>query len=206
MNLFKTISILVLLFLATSCASGYKMINPETLNYVSKSTDKGVILEYKYELLKKKYHQKELLKDIRLIAVKLTNNSDKDIIFGKDLKLTYDDGAGLYIMENEMVFKSLKQSVASYLWYLLLTPLRFYTTDSSNGYNQQTSSTPVGLIVGPGIAGGNMIAANSANKKFKKDLFDYNITNTTIKKGATVSGLIGVRSDGYHGIKIVVLN
>ncbi|MCD8413767.1 hypothetical protein LNI90_04835 [Tenacibaculum dicentrarchi] len=166
MNLFKTISILVLLFLATSCASGYKTINPETLNYVSKSTDKGVILEYKYELLKKKYHQKELLKDIRLIAVKLTNNSDKDIIFGKDLKLTYDDGAGLYIMENEMVFKSLKQSVASYLWYLLLTPLRFYTTDSSNGYNQQTSSTPVGLIVGPGIAGGNMIAANSANKKF----------------------------------------
>ncbi|WP_233861490.1 hypothetical protein [Tenacibaculum piscium] len=62
MNLFKTISLLVLLFLATSCASSYKTISPETLNYISKSTDKGVILEYKYELLKKNITKKNFQK------------------------------------------------------------------------------------------------------------------------------------------------
>ncbi|MEX6626585.1 hypothetical protein [Tenacibaculum salmonis] len=205
MKLLKIICFLLTFTLLTNCASGYKSINPASLNYLSKSIDNGVILEYKYELLNKKYKKKELAKGIKLIAIKLTNNSNKDLTFGEDLKLTYDDGTGLYIMENELIFKSLKQSVTSYLWYLLLTPLNIYTTSySSRGY-QETSSTPVGLIIGPGLAAGNMIAAGSANEKFKKDLLNYNINGTIIKKGEKISGLIGVRSDSYHSIKVRVL-
>ncbi|MGB1042417.1 MAG: hypothetical protein ACPGU6_03415 [Tenacibaculum sp.] len=203
----KLLKITFALFIAMSfmsCASGYKTINPSTLNYLSTSVDKGVTLEYKYELLDKKYKKKELAKGIRLVAIKLTNNTDRDLTFGKDVKLTYDDGTGLYIMENELVFKSLKQSATSYLWYLLLTPLNLYTTENHNGFQTQTSSTPIGLVVGPGLAGGNMIAVGAANKKFKEDLFSNNLNGTIIKKGATSSGLIGIRTDHSHSIKVKV--
>mgnify|MGYP000654558399 CR=1 FL=1 len=45
---------LAIITLFSSCASGYKTINPNTINYLSTSDDNGVKLEYKYELLNKK--------------------------------------------------------------------------------------------------------------------------------------------------------
>lgn len=202
---FKKIATLIAtVVLLGSCASGYKTINPESINYLSHSEDKGVKLEYKYELLNKKYKKKELAKGVRLIAVKITNNSNNDVVFGKDVTLNYDNGASIYIMDNDRVFTSLKQSPASYLWYLLLTPTNLYTTETQNGYTTETSTVPIGLILGPGLAGGNMIAASTANNKFKTDLKTHNLNDLTIKKGQTVSGLIGIRSGDYNAIKIKV--
>ncbi|MEL0653340.1 hypothetical protein V6246_18105 [Algibacter sp. TI.3.09] len=195
---------ITLLFIAistlTNCASGYKMIEPKSINYISTNETDNVKLEYKYDLLDKKYAKKELKKGVKLVAIKITNNSEKDIMFGGDAKLTYANGSEIYVMENEKVFKTLKQSPASYLWYLLLTPMNFYTAE--NG--QQTSSTPIGLIVGPGLAGGNMIAAGSANKKFKTEMLEYNINGTLIKKGETKYGLIGIKSDSFDSLKLKI--
>lgn len=203
-NLKKIALLLTIIAFFGSCASGYKTINPQSINYLSTSEDKGVKLEYKYELLDKKYKKKELAKGVRLIAVKITNNSDKDVVFGKDVKLNYDNGSEIYMMDNDKVFTSLKQSATSYLWYLLLTPVNLYTTETQNGFQTETSSMPIGLILGPGLAGGNMIAVSTANKKFQNDLETYNINGITIKQGQTASGLIGIRSDDYNSIKIAV--
>ena len=195
---------ITLLFIAistlTNCASGYKMIEPKSINYVSTNETDNVKLEYKYDLLDKKYAKKELKKRVKLVAIKITNNSEKDLMFGRDAKLTYENGTEIFVMENEKVFTSLKQSAASYLWYLLLTPLNLYTAE--NG--QQTSSTPIGLVVGPGLAGGNMIAAGSANKKFKTEMLEYNINGTLIKKGETKYGLIGIKADSFDSLKLKV--
>jgi hypothetical protein len=73
------------------------------------------------------------------------------------------NGNEVNLVETEKLFKTVKQSPASYLWYLLLTPVQFYSgsTTTSNGYYTETkpaNSFPIGLIVGPGLAGGNMIA------------------------------------------------
>ncbi|WP_240905194.1 hypothetical protein [Flagellimonas oceani] len=153
----------------------------------------------------KKYEKKEEKNGVKLVAVKITNNSDRDIMFGKDVALEYENGNGVYIMENEKVFKTLKQSPASYLWYLLLTPLNLYTSKPGpNGLPVETSSTPIGLVLGPGIAGGNMIVAGSANKKLKTELLEYNISGTVIKKGETKYGLIGIRTDTYDALKLKI--
>ena len=204
MKLLKIALLLMTVVVFSNCASSYKTINPSSLSYNSNSSDKGVLLEYKYDLLDKKYRKKELEKDIRLIAVKITNNSNRDLKFGKDIKLTYANGGQLYIMDNNSVLTSLKQSPSSYLWYLLLTPLQLVKTESTNGFQTESSSTPIGLVVGPGLAGGNMIAASSANTKFENDLLNYNVNGKIIKKGTTVSGLIGIRSNDYDQIKIKV--
>lgn len=201
MKIFRIALLVITLSAFASCASGYKRINPAGINYISTNVTEGVTLEYKYDLLDKKYEKKELKKGVKLVAVKITNNSDRDIMFGRDALLTYENGTELFVMENDRVFKTLKQKPATYLFYLLLTPLNLYTTDA-NG--QQTSSTPIGLILGPGLAGGNLIAASSANKKFKTEMLDYNINGTLIKKGETKYGLIGIKAESFESLKLEI--
>ncbi len=201
---FFKISVLTLsvLFL-NSCASGYKKIQPKTINFASRSENNSIVLEYKYDLLEKKYKKKELNNGLKLIAVKVTNNTSNDLVFGKDIRLTYENGNELNLLETNVVYNAIKQSPASYLWYLLLTPMQFQTT-TTNSFGQQTSSssTPIGLVIGPGLAGGNMIAASSANKNFQNDLTENDIIGKVIKTGETVYGIVGIRSDNYDTIKV----
>lgn len=199
---YSTFFFLAILFLLSSCASGYKTIQPNTLNYLSSSKTGDVKLDYKYNLLSKKYLKKELKKGVRLAAIKITNNSNKDYVFGQDLKLTYSNGNQINLIENNTVYSMLKQGVPIYLLYLLLTPTNLYTTDTTNGFTETTSSTPIGLVIGPGLAAGNMIAAGSANKKFKNELENYNLTGKTIKKGETKYGIIAINSNSSESIKL----
>lgn len=108
-------------------------------------------------------------------------------------------------MENEKAFKTIKQSPASYLWYLLLAPINFNTTKTNSyGIQETTSTTPVGLILGPALAGANMLAAGSANKKLKNEMLEYNINGTIIEKGETKYGLIGIKADSFDALKLKV--
>ncbi|MBU2949910.1 hypothetical protein KO493_04275 [Tamlana agarivorans] len=200
---------ITLLFLAismlTNCASSYKNIEPQSISYISKKESGGIILEYKYDLLDKKYAKKEVKRGVKLVAVKITNNSDKDIVFGRDVKLAYVNEDAIYIMDRDKVYKSLKQSPASYLWYLLLSPMSFYTNETNSyGMQETTSSFPVGLIIGPGLTAGNMIAAGNANKKFKTELLDYTINGTVIKKGETIIGLIGIKTHSFDALMLKI--
>jgi len=198
--------LLITALILNSCASAYMKINPETINYASKSIDKDVLLEYKYDLLQKKYKKKETKNEVRLIAVKITNNTEKDIVFGQDVLLTYENGNELNVIETQKLFKTIKQSPASYLWYLLLSPVQVFSTssNSSNGGSETRNSFPLGLILGPGLAGGNIVAATTANKNFKNELTAFDISGKTITKGQTIYGLIGVNSNTYDTIKIVM--
>ena len=200
-KMIKISLVLAFAVLLNSCAGGYKKINPKMSYYASKSIENNILFEYKYASLEKKYRKKAEKNGINILSVKITNNTEKDITFGKDFKLVRDNGNDVFIIETEKLFRTVKQSPASYLWYLLLTPTQFYTTSTnSNGYTEQTSSFPIGIIIGPGIAGGNMLAASTANKKFKQDLLDYNLLGKKIKPGETVYGLLGIRSKMYNSI------
>lgn len=191
----------------TSCASGYRPVSPQSLNYVSTNVNDGVTLQYKYDLLQKKYEKKETKKGIKLVAVSVTNNSDKDLIFGKDLVLNYENGNDVYMMDKENIYTTVKQKPATHLLYLLLSPLNLYVT-TTNSYGQTTSSSsfPIGLILGPGLTAGNLLTASSANKKFKNDLALYDLQGVLIKKGETRHGLIGIKSDTYEALMPVVKN
>jgi hypothetical protein len=199
MKSLKALFLLSILFLS-SCAANYNLINHPALNYLSTSNDKSVTLDYKYDLLPKKYAKKESKNSVNLLAVKISNNSGRDLVFGKDIKLTYGNGSEAILVENDQVFNKLRQQTALYLLYLLLTPAKFTTTSN----NVQTSSVPVGYGLGPGLTALNMGIAASANGKFKEELSKYNIIGTTIKNGATVYGLVGISADHFEGLKVKV--
>ena len=106
-------------------------------------------------------------------------------------------------MDNDQVFSNLKQHPATHLFYLLLTPLTVGSTKTNEyGAQEATSMFPIGVILGPALAGGNLYAASSANKKFKENLLENNLNGTVIKAGETKSGLVGIRSDSYHGLRL----
>lgn len=194
----------IILILLSSCASGYQLISPEAVKYVSVYEENGVSLAYKYELLEKKYAKKEFKKGIRLVAVRITNNSSRDLMFGRDIRLTYTDGEDVYLMEKEKVYSNLKQSTASYLFYLLLTPINLYTTKSNGFQTEVTSTIPVGLVLGPGITIANMVTSGNANKKFREELAAYEIYGTTVPAGETHYGLIGIRTDSFESLQLKV--
>ncbi|MBD0830609.1 hypothetical protein [Aestuariibaculum sediminum] len=205
MNLFKSVLVVVTCLTLTNCASRYKPLNPSTVNYVSQTENKNLKLEYRYSLLEKKYAKKEIKKGVKLVALKVTNNSDKTIVFGQDATLNYANGTPVTILNTEETFKSLKQHSALYLLYLLLTPVNFYTYETNSyGVQETTSSTPVGLVLGPGIAAGNVILASSSNKKFKNELQQNEIIGMTIQPGETKFGLIGLKSFTYDSLKLKV--
>lgn len=204
MKSLKITTLLLGVLFFTSCASGYKTIEPAGLTYNSVKTEKDVTLEYKYGLLEKKYAKKEQKNDVRLVAVKITNNSERDLVFGQDVKLSYESGNNLLLLEREKIFKELKQNPATYLFYLPLSllTLQITTTNSDHNSVQTTNAIPVGLILGPGLAGGNLYQAARANKKLKEELLENDLTGKRIPKGETLYGLIGVRADNYDSLKI----
>ncbi len=205
MKFLKFFSLFSCVLFMTSCATRYKAIEPEQLMYNSINKEGDISLEYKYDILRKKYSKKEQKKDVRLVAVKITNNSNRDVTFGDDLRLTYANDNAINLLERDKIFSSLRQKPATHLFYLLLTPLTFSTaTTNSQGITQTSSSFPAGLIVGPGLAGANLITASSANKKFKEDLRDYDMRGKTIPAGKTVYGLVGVKAGNYDALKINV--
>lgn len=198
----KSICFLTLILLLSTCASSYRTIKPSSLNYLSSSEIGNVKLAYKYNLLSKKYFKKELKNGVKLAAVKITNNSNKDYVFGKNLNITYSNGHQIPLLENSRAFHLLKQNTPSYLLYLLLMPMRFEVYQTTNGYPEVSSSTPIGLLVGPGFAASNMTVAGSANKKFKLELEAYDLMHTSIKSGETKYGIIVLNSNSSESLQL----
>lgn len=195
------IPLLIAVVLSGGCASNYRSISPQT-NYFN-ATEKTSELEfsYRYNVLQekgnKKYAKRENKKGIRLVAVKITNNTEGPIRFPEDAHL-YAGNRPIQLLESEFIHSKLKQGVPIYLLYLLFTPMTF-TVSSGNG---DVSSTPVGLLLGPGLTALNIGIAASANNKFKEELLQYNLTNRIIEEGETVYGLIGFQDFDYAPLKI----
>jgi hypothetical protein len=137
-----------------------------------------VALSYRYDVLRdagnKKFVNNEFKRNMRVVAVKLTNNSETSINISKDL--TFYSGDSKVLLLNPFEIKmQIKQSAPSYAWYLLGC----------------ISLDPLDIAVFGGIGIGNMIVASTANNNLLKELERYDLTNKELKKGETVIGIIG---------------
>jgi len=197
----KQIAILTTIIILSGCATAYHPINPPSLrNYDSHSSQDNIEFSYKYDVLRengnRKYAKKEDLTDIKLIAIKITNNTDSIINLSKNISF-YSNQDIIIPINPSVITHSIKQGVPGYLFYLLLS---FVNLQVRNGYN--VSIYPIGLIIGPATTLINMLTASGANKKMSDELYKYNILNKDIKKGETVYGLIGFQNLGYKSISI----
>ena len=192
----KYLKLLVIVLVLSSCASSYNAIKPNSINYQTNLTNQGIDFSYKYGVLSergnKKYAKKESLKGIKVVSVKITNNSSQSFVFGKDLRI-HSNGSPVNLVEPKQIHQNLKQGVPIYLLYLLLTPMQLNTGDDS---------TPIGLVVGPGITIGNMVGAGTANSNFLKELQDNTLNGKIINAGETVYGIIGIYDLGFSPLTL----
>lgn len=188
---------LALIFLLSGCAQSYYALNPRRLTYTASNNLEDIKLDYRYNILSetgnKKMSKKERKHNVKLVAVKITNNTDNVITIGKNAAF-FSGNSMIYPMDALTTKNSLKQSVPSHLFYLLLTPLTF----SVNG----SKPFPIGLILGPVISGGNMLAAGGANNKLYKELTEYDLLFRNIEPGETVCGLVGFKNLDYAPLTV----
>ena len=183
-----------LLALTTGCAGSYTAIQPNRIaTYISTPSASPVELAYQFDALRlrggnRKYTKKEAKNGYHVAAVRVTNKSDREINFSRDVDLLYGDRPATPTPA-VVAAHDLRQGVAIYLLYLLLNPTVGATTDPRTG--ALTGGTV--LPLGPFIAGGNMLGAGSANTNLRKEFAAYDLTNRTIKPGETVYGIVSMR-------------
>lgn len=200
-NLKRVVLSVLILVLLASCASSYKTISPRSLNYSQSQVDP--MFAYKYDVLKQAYNKKLAKKEdktkVRVVAIRITNTTSAPLKYGTNYRI-YAGSQEVRVLPVTAVTKVIKQNVPIYLLYLLLTPLQFNVSTPTS-----QSSTPVGLVVGPGVTALNMGIAASANKNFKRELEGYNILDKEIKSGETEYGLIGISSSDFSPLSLKVV-
>ncbi len=81
---------LLVLFLCSGCAAFYKPVKPERFSYRNNKVYEDISFAYRFDVLtltkNKRYAKKEEKFDIDVVAIKITNNSDKVISFDEDIK------------------------------------------------------------------------------------------------------------------------
>lgn len=198
--IYATLFCAVMLLLG-SCAQGYTSLNPQRMNYSSYNTLEDIQLCYRYDVLLEKGNtkmsKKEKKNNLKLLAVKITNNTSQTIRIG-DNAAFYSGNTMVYPLDAISIKSSIRQSVPSYLWYLLFTPLTV-TVNNTNTYR-------VGYLLGPLLTGGNMLRAADSNKKFYDELQIYDIMSQDIKPNETVYGLVGFRGIDYAPLTIKLIN
>ena len=193
-------SIIIILF--TSCATSYKAIIPDSVNFPA--AENGSNFSYRFDVLReagnRKLAKKEERKLVRVVAVKLVNNTGQTLKYGYNYKI-YSENAEIEVLSATRTTSYIRQSVPSYLLYLALTPAKLTFT---SGYKQ--SSFPLGFILGPGLAGINMAISGTANKNLRTELENNTIIDKEIKPGETFYGLIGIYDNHFMPLTIKIAN
>lgn len=190
--------------LGSSCAGSYTAIRPDRMA-ITQSSPVGAPLQfgYQYDALKlhghnKKYVKKEQKKGYHVVAVQVRNNTAADVNFSRDATLYYGDRPVVPVAAG-LAAHDMKQGVAIYLLYVLLNPT-FTNNTSTNGYT--TSSDGTTFYIGPFIAGGNMLGAALANKNFRSELEQYDLTDRIIHPGETVNGILCLRESNVAPLRL----
>lgn len=197
----KLIVLCISFVFLSSCATTYKTLAPKSFE-TTEVTD-SVSFSYKYGILEasgnKKFAKRELPNSIRVLSVKIVNQTNNELIIGKNCKL-FSRSNELELVDPVEAHRKLKQGVAEYLVYLLLTPINLNIKDPKT---LTTDVIPIGLALGPLLTVVNISAAASANGKFLKELKSFNLIDKKVAPGQTVFGLITVRTNDFGPIRLV---
>jgi len=183
---------LAFIFFFSWCAQSYYALKPGKIIYNASTNFEAITLNYRYDILRekgnKKLSKKEKRNNVKLVAVKITNNTDKVINIGNNAAF-FNGGTMIFPMDAMSTKNALKQFFPGYILYMLLTPLTV-TVNNSKPYS-------LGLILGPVLSGGNMLAAAIANDDLYKELVQNDILYRDIKPGEIIFGLVGFRNLDY---------
>jgi len=197
MNITKLLLILIVSLSITSCASSFRAIHPDQLEFINSTESQDVKLEYQYNLLEKNYAAKSKRKGEHLVAVKITNNSDRALSWNDNFTLNFENGNEVYKTGSEQLYNTLRQKPFSYIAY---APLALISVE----VKRNRTIIPAGLIAAIGIISSNGIKAKRANQLFKLNLDKYFLYDSVIQPGEVKYGFIGLKTENLSPLKFAI--
>lgn len=200
-NSFISFLVLIMILFLFSCAKQYHNIKTSELVYSDVYVNNGVILEYSYNVLElsgnKKYNSRADANCFQLVAVRLTNTTERKINIGRDIEFFELEGKVKFANPSE-ISSHVKQYPLLNLLYLplLAIPIKIHNGKEEKVYR-------IGALFSvPMIY--NMVISKAANLDFEKDLNRNYILNRDIEVGQSISGVIGYYSCRKKNIRIEV--
>ena len=175
------LSVLLSAVFLCSCAGFYHAVNPQTINFPQVSKEDKVPVSYRFDVLRdagnKKMAKKEIKRCMKVVAVKITNNTDSVINVQKDLEFV-SSNKSLELISPVDIQNQIRQSSEAYAFYFI----------------GGLTLAPLDIAVFGGIGLGNILVASQANANLLKELTTYDIRNTNINPKESITGIIGYRS------------
>jgi hypothetical protein len=157
----------------------------------------GLEVNYKYGILRemgnKKYAKKESRRNIRVVALEVTNLTDAPINFKDDVEIFSGDRQ-ILLMEPEQIKHGIRQVAPLYLLWSLF----WLTITKCENNDCSVIPLPVGVVIGLT----NMSMASGANRNLLYDLKRFDLQKKTIEPGETVFGLIGIEANSNEALEI----
>jgi len=192
------------LSLLIGCASSYKPLLPSTLNYQNQTPAKEKLeISYLYDIQNqtrnKRYARKENKFGYAAIGLRIKNTTNQTVTLTQENFKINANGVTKKFVSVEDYTKVVRQTSAPYLLHSLWGPWSIsHVEDPSQGINETTVQfIPVGVAVGIG----NLIVAESANKRHLETLMLNQIYGKSIEPGQTFFGIVIIPTSSYEPLE-----
>jgi hypothetical protein len=183
----RAAALLTLIAVLTGCASSYKPVAFDSLDYTGMQSAGALDIAYRYEAQPGYYGEKARKRGYDVIAVRVTNTLDEPVTLNASTLRIQAAGAPVSPLPPEVVADNIEQPVWSYLLWNLAN-LTIY-----DGEGEFVAFIPVGL----GISIINMVRSSSANSRVEETFEEQALMGRTIAPGATVDGLLFLSTTGF---------
>lgn len=198
------ISTIVLSLFFCGCASKYIAIDWQEKSNAMSNTQSEIELRYKEDIVNKsnkKYLKKIVKKDLRIVAVEITNNTDQNIKIDSNA-FFFLGYTSVTLLGPEESVDMVQQERFLYFLYMLLATIWVEVESTSNA----TLTANLGVIPGLILTILNFTKASTANKQFISDLEQFDLRKTIIEPGEKVKGIINFQSDKVTGLNLSLDN
>jgi hypothetical protein len=195
----KLIPILVFAIALSSCARTYHAINPAVWNYDnSKVIADNVIISYRYDVQNavqnKPYARKETKKNLKLLAIRIENNSKSPIQFKKEnFVIKTNNGRDIKIVDPLLYTKKIRQYSETFVLFYGLAGIGYQWGEINGESYSQFTYNFIPLIIGVG----NAIFGEISNGKQKEEILEKQIFDKTILPGERFYGIITIEEVSF---------
>lgn len=182
----RAAALLTLIAVVTGCASSYKPVAFDSLDYTGVQSAGALDIAYRYEVQPGYYGEKARKRGYDVVAVRVTNTLDTPVTLNASTLRMKAAGAPVSPLPPEVVADNIKQPVWSYLLWSLVN-VTIYDEDGVVAF------IPVGI----GVSLLNMIHSSSSNGRVEEAYKEHSLMGRTIAPGATVDGLLFLSTTGF---------
>jgi len=216
MNLKTVIYYFFVAFFATSCVSGYRLVQPVNAGFeqVNEPNEQAVTIQCSDIDLVGSTNpalQRKLSKNgFVFIPIKVENKSDQAFTFSFQTSELINDFMPVQMLEQEQYLKALKQKFWPNLLYVPAAVVTSFTKrEFQIGGNMATSYSFQMNVISGLISAWALVNSTRTiwvNHKTRKNILQYDLLNKTIEPNKTVYGFICVKAEKINQAMVRIRN